>query len=244
MWQMCVALAFASFLVPNVTMAQTSAPTPLPIPETRPLTQAEIIRIMAGVRQAARGKIVRKTALPGVGGPVETALMGAQGRPGFLAFGSYSNPAQEFDSATLYLGIPAQTCQGKVLDGELTVNYRWSSVEKRWIFEGTSQREFAEPDTDFTDMFNADYSAGDLTDVNGLRTYRFVAPWVNKRLIIGEQPTDVFQVLWIDAATSLPEAWDLMQAGKPLDLGYTFVWNASALPHPPFPNVESLCIRQ
>jgi hypothetical protein len=198
--------------------AQTLNPAPRAvIAQTRSLTQAEVVQILAAARDAVAGRTFKLSYKPD--GPGPQVLMAANGRPRFVRSGT---------DLTEFTGRPARRCDGAPADGELVIEYR-NPNDRGWIATARTRTpiEFATPVFDVLTGAIA-VESGDVKTVGDRRARAFVAAWRPPAGALpgGELPPNLRQTLWIDVATLLPLRWEI---SAPTVSGYGMSFTYEAL---------------
>lgn len=198
----------ARLLVASLTLLLAQGPTTALtglLSQSEPLTRADL----DALREAAAGLLENKTFFTYGGFGGGTMTVGAGPRMKAAYYG---------DRATEWTGLPARSCDGERLEGELVVE--WESTRAGW---GAAPRASTEPRI-FDDMFklwdlpassiqDAGFQEFDGLEVRGLR-YPYDPP-------TGSQFDASWQTLWFEPRTGLPVRYEIeVEAPEQIDYGY------------------------
>jgi hypothetical protein len=131
-------------------------------------------------------------------------------------------------TVTEYTGLPARSCAGSALEGELVLEYEHRSSDTRWTVRARTRTVHELAATVF-DMLTGEIpvESGDRGQVSGRSARAFTAPFESLA-------SKAVQSLWIDTESMLPLRWSLSMPGVPdrsipaiPDFGATFTYDAS-----------------
>jgi hypothetical protein len=238
------AVAALLAVVPTV-LAQPLYPSPPDLLKLeRPLTTTEIALVLDASRKALTAKTIRLSSDFSSQGP--EVLMGPAGQPKIIRYragtiGGIVSGVAPGRSATQtetrwredvitvidYTGRPARDCDGSAEQGEMVIEYRFSSSTQQWSVTAR-RRDVRDPGgPGIAPPFEMLGGAGSVTSGQrrqiGDRLARaFVSSWTpaaansEAPILTGDPmpdvagdpaPNDAKQSLWIDSASLLPLRW-------------------------------------
>jgi hypothetical protein len=183
----------------------------------RELSASEIAAVLSEVRREVAGKTLRLGYAPG--GPGVEIRMGTDGRPRLLRTGTEQVTPQgeriEVVTITEYTAMPARSCGGASLDGNLVVEFEYFNLDKRWVANART-RGWTELGSPLFDILAGDTAvqAGELRQIGNRPARALVAPYTHPPSppnvqIVDPLPQATMQSLWIDTASLLPLRWAL-----------------------------------
>jgi hypothetical protein len=265
-----VATCAAAVTIAWTVFAQTINPSARSLlHESRPLLGAEIAKVLDASRQAVAGRAARLSYV--AGGPGIDVVMGANGRPRMMRMtsGSDSTLAGAFSSGGAsgtippqtthvdlvtvidYTGAPAQSCDGRPIEGELVIEYEHRAPPGAWTAKART-RSTMEVGGPIFEMLSGAIAMESV----GFRAFgdrqgrAFSAAWKPPAESLGGPPPGTTQTLWIDVDSLLPLRWSLALPPPPdravpaiADYGLSFTYDASIDVSAPADVMPPACVR-
>jgi hypothetical protein len=248
------AIPLAIALVAATGLAQTTPAARDIVKNSKPLSPAEIVVVLAAVREALAGKIYRLSYTPSSPGPLLS--MGSDGRPRMMRTASgHDSPQGHEDvvNVTVYTRELAKRCDETNLGRKLVIEYEHTSTDDRWAVTART-RSASETFTPIFEMLTGDISteSGEIKRVGDHTARALVGAF---RLPPGAIPSSPLQArmrqsLWIDTTSLLPVRWSLIVPPAPefgvpanVDYGFWFTYDVATELRPPDGIAAPTCVR-